>query len=106
MPRTVQRQGFPRSKNPYHPSQRKLRLILKRSTKVSAPLRLCFGALPQLTGSPIHIRFESELTTHRGKLLCNQAKRGSPVYAASFIRKREVIVDSELVNRPRALRLI
>jgi hypothetical protein len=66
----------------------------------------CFDALPQLTGGPIHIRFESQLSAHRGKLLCNQAKRGCAVYAASFIRKREVVVDSELVKRPRALRLI
>jgi hypothetical protein len=69
-------------------------------------LRHCFGALPQLTGSPIHIRFESQLSAHRGKLLCNQAKRGRAVYAASFIRKRDVVVDSALVKRPRALRLI
>jgi hypothetical protein len=66
----------------------------------------CFDALPQLTGSPIHIRFESQLTAHRGKLLCNQANRGSAVYAASFIRKRDVVVDSALAKRPRALRLI
>jgi len=39
-------------------------------------------------------------------LLCDQAHRGNAVYAASFIRKREVVVDSELVKRPRVLRLI
>jgi hypothetical protein len=66
----------------------------------------CFAGLQQLTGGPIHIRFESPLTAHRGKLLCNQADRGAAVYAASFIRKREVVIDSELVQRPSALRLI
>jgi hypothetical protein len=46
------------------------------------------------------------LTAHRGKLLCNQAHRGAAVYAASFLRKREVVIDSELVKQPGALRLI
>jgi hypothetical protein len=106
MPRTLQRQGFPPSSHPRRRSQAKLRLNLKRSTKLPRTFQHCLSGLPELTGSPIHIRFESQLTAHRGKLLCNQAERGIAVYAASFLRKREVVVDSELVKQPRALRLI
>jgi hypothetical protein len=65
-----------------------------------------FSQLPQLSGSPIRIRFESELTAHRGKLLSQQPSRGTAVHAASFIRKRELVIDSELVKRPRILRFI
>jgi hypothetical protein len=62
--------------------------------------------LPELTGRPIHIRFESQLTAYKGKLLCEQPGRGTAVHAACFIRKREVVIDCELMRRPRMLRLI
>jgi hypothetical protein len=102
----VQRHGFHPSNNPRHPRQAKLQLNLKPSTDLAGFLQHSLAGLPEFTGSPIHIRFASQLTAHRGKLLCNQAERGAAVYAASFIRKREVVLDSELAKRPRALRLI
>jgi hypothetical protein len=62
--------------------------------------------LPELTGSPIHIRFQSQLTAHRGKLRSRQPGCGTPVYAASFVRKREIVLERELLKQSRLLRLI
>jgi hypothetical protein len=107
MPRPVQRRRSPHSNNRLRHSQGKLRLNLKlSSTKLPGFLPDCCTRLPELTGSPIYIRFESRLTAQRGKLLSQQPHRGTAVHAASFLRKREVVIDSELVRRPRMLRLI
>jgi hypothetical protein len=107
MPRPVQRRRSPHSNNRLRHSQGKLRLNLKpSSTKLSGFLPDCYTRLPELTGSPIYIRFESRLTAQRGKLLSQQPHRGTAVHAASFLRKREVVIDSELVRRPRMLRQI
>jgi hypothetical protein len=46
------------------------------------------------------------LTAHRGKLLSKQPERGTPVYAATFVRKRHIVLETELLSRPRMLRLI
>jgi hypothetical protein len=56
--------------------------------------------LPPLTGSPIHVRALPELTAHRGKLLSSAPGRGTPVHAASFIRRREIILEYELLGKP------
>jgi hypothetical protein len=45
------------------------------------------------------------LTALRGKLLTGE-QRGTAVHAASFIRRREVIVESELIRDPGTFRLI
>jgi hypothetical protein len=61
--------------------------------------------LPVLTGQRISISAQQRLTAHRGKLLsCSQ--HGTPVHAASFIRKRRIVLESELLRQPRKLRLI
>jgi hypothetical protein len=39
------------------------------------------------------------LTAHRGKLLSATPNRGTPVHAASFIRRREIVFESELVGK-------
>jgi hypothetical protein len=61
--------------------------------------------LPALTGSPICVRALPQLTAHRGQLLSAAGERGTPVHAASFIRRREIILESELLAKP-ALPLI
>jgi hypothetical protein len=63
------------------------------------------NGLPALTGSPIYVRALPQLTAYRGRLLSAQAKRGTPVHAASFIRRREIVFERELMTKP-ALRLI
>jgi len=55
-----------------------------------------------LDGRRIRVRFQPALTASRGKLLSN-AEYGRPVHAASFIRKRELILESELRAHPREL---
>jgi hypothetical protein len=40
------------------------------------------------------------LTAHRGKLLSAAPERGTPVHAASFIRRREIILEYELLDKP------
>jgi len=62
--------------------------------------------LPELTGRPIQICFQSKLTADRGKLRSRQSGCGIAVYAASFVRKREIVLESELLRRPGLLRLI
>jgi hypothetical protein len=56
--------------------------------------------LPALTGSPIYVRALPELRAYRGKLLSAAADCGTPVHAASFIRRREIILESELLTKP------
>jgi len=63
------------------------------------------NGLPALTGGPIYVRALPQLTAHCGKLLSAQVKRGTPVHAASFIRRREIVFETELLSKP-ALRLI
>ena len=43
------------------------------------------------------MRFEPQLTAHRGKLLSG-SEAGSPVFAGSFLRKREIVLDAALVD--------
>jgi len=62
--------------------------------------------LPELTGSPISIYAQPRLTAHRGELLSRSGERGTPVHAGSFIRKREIVLERELLFKPRTLRLI
>ena len=106
MPQTAQPRGFRHSKNPRRPSRARLRLNLNLSSELSDSLLGSLKGLPELTGSPIQICFQSQLTAHRGKLLLRQPCRGIAIYAASFIRKREIVLESELLNRPRMLRFI
>jgi hypothetical protein len=63
------------------------------------------GGLSGLTGSPLFLSTLPQLTAHRGKLLSAQSERGTPVHAASFIRQREIVLETELLHMPR-LRLI
>jgi hypothetical protein len=56
--------------------------------------------LPAVTGSPICVRALPQLTAHRGKLLSATPERGKPVHAASFIRRREIVLEYELLAKP------
>ena len=55
-----------------------------------------------IDGRPIRVCFRPALTASRGKLLSN-ARRGRPVHAASFIQKREIILESELRGTPQEM---
>ncbi len=62
--------------------------------------------MPALFGSPIHISAQSRLTAHRGKLLSGRPELGTPVYAATFIRERRIVLESEVLDHPETLPLI
>jgi hypothetical protein len=111
MAQTVQRRRSLRSnkrhrRSPVRPRLVRLRLSPKLSVKLAAYLRDTLLRLPELTGYPIRVRFESQLTAHRGKLLRKQPERGAAVYGATFLRCREVVLDADLIRRPRLLQLI
>ena len=61
--------------------------------------------LPLEPSSPVQLAFLPELTAHRGKLL-SRAGRGTPVYAATFIRQRRIVLETTLLSTPAVLRFI
>lgn len=58
--------------------------------------------MPRLEGRSVSIRFWPALTADRRRLYSNRP-HGQPVYAGSFVRKRRIILDSELKQQPREL---
>ena len=61
--------------------------------------------LPLEAGRPVQVAFRPGLTAHRGELL-SRADRGTPVYAATYIRRRQVVLETSLLAYPAALRSI
>jgi hypothetical protein len=55
-----------------------------------------------LEGRGVCLRFLPSLTADRHSLYSNRS-RGQPVYAGTFIRKREIVLDRELERDPREL---
>lgn len=58
---------------------------------------------PEIRGLPISVTFLQAPRAYRGKLLSGKAGRGREVHAGSFLRQRQVILDSALRGRPREL---
>jgi hypothetical protein len=96
---------FPASRDPVRP-----RPLLKpnRSLDVRARRKIAraLSALPNLQGDPIALDFLPQLTVQRGKLLSRAKGRGTPVYAACFIRKRRMVLEVDLLADAEQLRLI
>ncbi len=61
--------------------------------------------LPEIEGSQIEVEFRPMLTAWRGKLLSRDA-RGKAVHAGSDIRKRRMVLDSQLLRQPQELERI
>lgn len=55
-----------------------------------------------MAGRAIRVRFVPALTAGRSKFYSNRSY-GQPVYAATFIRKREIILDAALRDQPKEL---
>jgi hypothetical protein len=53
--------------------------------------------LPGVTGRPIRVGFRPSLTAHKGKLL-SRKKTGTAVHAGCFIRKRQIVMETELLD--------
>src|SRR5882757_304020 len=85
-----------------------LRLQVSRSLSTAARRHILAAAagIPALVGDPISIEILPELTAHRGKLLSGSPQRGVPVHAATFIRRREIVLETQLTRKPGVLRLI
>lgn len=60
--------------------------------------------LPPLVGKPLRLEIRPTLTACGGKLLTKQPNRGHAVFAASFIKRREIVVEEELLTESKALR--
>jgi len=58
--------------------------------------------LGALEGRGVCLRFLPALTADRRRLYSNRP-HGQPVYAGSFIRKREIVLDRELERQPKEL---
>ena len=63
------------------------------------------AGLPDFSGRQIDVRFVSDLSISGGKLL-SSAERGQPVHAATFVRRREMILEAELRSDPAELRRV
>ncbi len=61
--------------------------------------------LPPFVGEQISLEIQARLSAYRGRLF-SCTDRGTPVYAASFIRCRSIVVESALLRKPRLLRAI
>jgi hypothetical protein len=65
-----------------------------------------FDRMPQLRARRrIHVSFRPHLTAYRGKLL-SKSPKGDAVYAGSFLRKRKIVLDEQMLRTPRVLERI
>jgi hypothetical protein len=72
---------------------------LKRPRSSSQYVEAAKKRLPEFAGHSISITFLPELTAGSRKLY-SKRKVGQPVYAATFIRKRKIVFDGELREKP------
>jgi hypothetical protein len=82
------------------------RLSRRLNSKQRTDLVNALAGLPSLAGGAIHISAQSRLTAHRGTLLSGRPELGIPVYAASFIRERRIVLESEVLDGAATLPLI
>jgi hypothetical protein len=64
-----------------------------------------FERMPDLRGEVIHVTFRPMLTAYRGKLL-SKSHKGDAVYAGSFLRKRRIVLEEQMLKTPRVLERI
>jgi hypothetical protein len=90
---------------PNQPHRSLLRISGAVRTRSRNLLLTIWTGLPIEPSSPVQVAFLPELTAHRGKLLSGE-DRGIPVYAASFIRQRRIVLEATLLASPASLRFI
>lgn len=64
-----------------------------------------FDRLPPLRGCAIDVSYRPRLTAWRGDLL-SCSSRGSAVYAGSFLRRRQIVLDEQMLRTPHVLERI
>jgi hypothetical protein len=82
-----------------------LQLDRRLSDNQRQAIRSIIVGLPNVLGAPIAVSTQPHLTASGSKLLSG-AHRGTPVHAASFIRERKIVLETELFEQSRLLRLI
>ncbi len=82
-----------------------LRLAPPAGPKRKKTVRAALTGLPPMDGRSILLRFLPALSAHRGRLLSGE-EGGTPVHAGTFLRKREIVLETELLDRPAELRRI
>jgi len=68
-------------------------------------VRTALAGLPPMDGRPILLRFLPALSARRGRLLSGE-EGGTPVHAGTFLRRREIVLETELLEHPSELRRI
>jgi hypothetical protein len=58
---------------------------------------------PRIDGLPIEIEFAPGLRARRGELISGAAARGREVHAGSFLRRRRIVLESDLARKPSEL---
>lgn len=71
-------------------------LLRVRPAGCAAALVRILERLPVLQGAPIHLGFRPALWAHRGRLRCGPP--GTAVHAASFLRRRRILLESRLLG--------
>ena len=87
------------------PAHSSRRLSLKATREIAIEVATVAELLPRLCGRSICIVTKPELTAHRGELF-SRTGVGRAVHAASFIRKRQIVLGSELADDPALLRFM
>ena len=77
-------------------------MLRARPRSSSKSIRAALRLLDSLDGRVVRVRFLPALSADRRRLYSNRP-HGQPVFAGSFIRKREIILDQELARQPREL---
>ena len=77
-------------------------MLLKHPPRFSKSVEAVLERLPALEGTSIELRFRPELTAGARKLY-SKRRYGQPVFAASYIRRRIIVLDQELQQDPREL---
>ncbi len=76
-----------------------------RDQRASAMLRPLIRRMPAFDGEPIAVSFLPELTAHRDKILSGDG-RGVPVHAGTHLRRREMVLETDLLgNRSELIRI-
>lgn len=75
-----------------------LRLEHTHDAELRRTLDLLLLRMPRLRGREIRLEFRPALTDHRGRLL-SEGSVGTPIHAATHIRKRYMVLDAELKTR-------
>jgi hypothetical protein len=88
-----------------HPYPGFLKITRTADARTRKRLLTTWTGLPIEPAAAVQVAFLPRLTDYRGKLLSGD-HRGTPIYAAAFVRERRIVLETDLVKTPDALRFI